>query len=255
MAARDYHRDNKSFIIYKDWEQMTGMLSDEDAGKLFKALFAFAARGTGSEDSAELSPVVKMAFCMMSAQIERDGEKWLSVCERNAENARKRKQKSAEKATADDRMPPCTKSADTDKDTDTDTDTDTDKKKDTDTVIEGEGEKEKETDTELLRSDDRAPAPASHTKNNISNKSNEAARSLSDEYGEELAREYLERVWDYCKSTGKTYRDPIAAARRWLRDDIRSGKIKPPSKNSTDSYDDDYGYYNVLDTSCYCEDS
>ena len=80
--SRDYHTDNKSFIIYKEWEEYIDALSsDEDAGKLFKALFAFAKRA----EEAEFVGALKMAFIVMKNAIERDGEKWEQTCENRSQ--------------------------------------------------------------------------------------------------------------------------------------------------------------------------
>ena len=38
----DYHEDNASFMVYKDWEQLFESLENmEEAGELIMALFAF----------------------------------------------------------------------------------------------------------------------------------------------------------------------------------------------------------------------
>ncbi len=83
---KDYHNDNKSFIIYKDWEEYVDALgSDEEAGKLFKALFAFAKRA----EEAEFVGALKMAFIVMRNSIERDGEKWENTCTARSEAGKK----------------------------------------------------------------------------------------------------------------------------------------------------------------------
>ena len=80
MAEKNFRTDNKSFMIYKDWEEMFEALdSFEDAGRLIMALFAYAGRG----EKPDFGGALKMAFMMMSAQLDRDGEKWDKVCERN----------------------------------------------------------------------------------------------------------------------------------------------------------------------------
>lgn len=82
----DYHTDNAVFLMYKDWETLFDSLdSNEEAGELIRALFAFAKRG----EIAEFSGALKMAFIIMSRQIEKDGEKWEGVCEKNARNGAK----------------------------------------------------------------------------------------------------------------------------------------------------------------------
>lgn len=75
--AKNYITDKNSFIVYKDWEDYLSRFSDEDAGRLFKALFAFACRG---EDTV-LDGALDMLFAVMKNTIERDGKKWESVCE------------------------------------------------------------------------------------------------------------------------------------------------------------------------------
>ena len=82
----DYHTDNAVFIVYKDWETLFDSLdTNEEAGALIKALFAFAKRG----EVAEFSGALKMAFIVMSQQLEKDGVKWEEKCERNAINGAK----------------------------------------------------------------------------------------------------------------------------------------------------------------------
>ena len=56
---RDYHSENKSFQVYKEWEDIVEALgSDEEAGRLFKALFAYASRG----EEPDFSGALKIAF-------------------------------------------------------------------------------------------------------------------------------------------------------------------------------------------------
>lgn len=127
---KDYHNDNKSFIIYKDWEEYVDALgSDEEAGKLFKALFAFAKRA----EEAEFVGALKMAFIVMRNSIERDGEKWENTCSARSEAGKKggrpskasdfsENQSKAKKAKGFFEKQTKAKKADTDKDTDTETD-------------------------------------------------------------------------------------------------------------------------------------
>ena len=65
-----------AFLVYYDWETLFDTLnSNEEAGELIKALFAFAKRG----EIAEFTGALKMAFVFMSQQIERDAEKWEEI--------------------------------------------------------------------------------------------------------------------------------------------------------------------------------
>ena len=82
----DYHEDNASFMMYKEWEELFESLdSMEEAGELIMALFAFAKRG----EIAEFRGALKMAFIMMSNQLERDGAKWERNRQKNIENGKK----------------------------------------------------------------------------------------------------------------------------------------------------------------------
>ena len=108
--------EKKSFMIYCDWEQLfEGLDSNEQAGQLIQALFAFAKRG----EIAEFTGALKMAFLFMSAQIKRDADKYKRICERRAEYGRK-----GGKAKASKSKQALANLADTETDTETDTDTD-----------------------------------------------------------------------------------------------------------------------------------
>lgn len=122
---KNYHTENKSFMIYKDWEEYLEALTDEEVGKLFRALFAYAKR-------AEETPFdggLRMLFTMMRNALDRDGKKWEDVCKAHSEGRRKSEKSKVTNVTND---------YDKDKDKDKDTVTDTEKEK----------EKEKEPPSE-----------------------------------------------------------------------------------------------------------
>lgn len=123
----------KSFLVYYDNEIVIRRLSDEDAGKLFKSLFAYGRENM--KPDFEYSPALAMAFDILSMTMDRDAIKYSKRCQKNRENANKRWNKN--KATASDCMQPHTNY--TDKDIDIDKDTDTDRERgidiDKDTVI------------------------------------------------------------------------------------------------------------------------
>ena len=70
--------DKKSFVLYSDYQKHICKLSDEDAGKLFKALFQFVNDGT----EPVLSDSADMAFSFISDQLQRDQQKWSDTCEK-----------------------------------------------------------------------------------------------------------------------------------------------------------------------------
>lgn len=73
----------KSFVLYHDFEATLNELSDEQAGKLLRATFAYSARGE-IVDYGEIA--VKLTMPSVRAQIDRDNEKYDKVCERNRKN-------------------------------------------------------------------------------------------------------------------------------------------------------------------------
>ncbi len=71
--------DKKSFVLYLDNEKQVNMLTDEQAGKLFKALFRFAKTGKET-DFDDLG--MQMIFSFMADSIKRDSEKYEEICEK-----------------------------------------------------------------------------------------------------------------------------------------------------------------------------
>lgn len=73
-----------SFILYTDYKQHIELLTDEEAGQLFRALFEFVEAGTIPPFTGQL----KMCFSFISAQIRRDKEKYIDICNKRAEAGR-----------------------------------------------------------------------------------------------------------------------------------------------------------------------
>ncbi|MED9970388.1 MAG: DUF6291 domain-containing protein [Ruminococcus sp.] len=88
----------KYFQIFIDKKKLINLLSDEEAGRLFKAIFAFADKGEIADFSDNRA--VNMAYMILTEQIERDYETYEHVCKVNKRNAKK----DLKKATASDRI-------------------------------------------------------------------------------------------------------------------------------------------------------
>lgn len=78
--------ENKGFMLYKRYKPMIDVLSDEQAGKLMRILFAYFE--TWEEPQIE-DGMIKMVFAMVSADMKQADENWKKMCSRNAENGRK----------------------------------------------------------------------------------------------------------------------------------------------------------------------
>ena len=75
-----------NFLLYKDYKPNVDILSDEQAGKLFKAIFSYV------EDRTEPNfkdGMLTMAFQFIRTQLERDLEKYKERVEINRENGAK----------------------------------------------------------------------------------------------------------------------------------------------------------------------
>ena len=76
---------NKSFILHKDSLSVLNKLSDEEAGKLFKAIFNYQ-----SQNILPTNNLISIIFEPFLNQFKRDEEKYQNVVERNKINIAKR---------------------------------------------------------------------------------------------------------------------------------------------------------------------
>ena len=242
--AKDFHTDNKSFMLYKDWEDIFAALGSEEVGELVMALFAYAKRG----EEPRLEGGAKIAFLMMKAAIERDGIAWEEACAKKSERAKKggrpKSVKKADNADADKNAQEKTcenlnklevsqenlaKLAGTDKDKDTDkekdididTDTDIDTDKDTVTDTDKDTDKEKATDKDT----------ETHTQPALAGK-----ESVVLSYGKfgnvYLSKSEYSELDDKCRSSGLSLEKYISKLSCWLYD---KGKTCPdPYKTISD---------------------
>lgn len=77
--------EKKSFVMYADYQKHIARLSDGDAGKLMKAIFAYV----NGSDEVQLSPAADMAFSFMKERIDHDTEKWNAICQKRSEAGKK----------------------------------------------------------------------------------------------------------------------------------------------------------------------
>lgn len=113
--------DKKSFIIHIDSLSVLDELTDQQTAELFRAIYDYHA---GKE--IKLSGLMKAIFIPFQNQFERDNDKYLTIKEKNRQNALKRWQKS--NATACDRIQSDAKHADSDNDSGNDNDSKKEKK-------------------------------------------------------------------------------------------------------------------------------
>lgn len=224
---RDYHSENKSFQVYKEWEDIVEALgSDEEAGRLFKALFAYASRG----EEPDFSGALKIAFLVMSQQFERDGVKWEERREIYRQNGLKggRPKKSDSKTNGFSEKP----------------------KKGVKVEVEAEVKAEAEVEAEVEAKVDNcagaqsAPALAQSDKQSLGRFGN--VKLSGSEY-DELCREYgkshvenaVKSMDQWIQAKGKSpYTDYFAALTSWIEKDMeKSGGKKKDSDLDISQYE------------------
>lgn len=115
----------KSFVLYNDYGKVFEMLTDEEAGKLIKHLFAYV----NNKDTELEDRLLKLTFEPIKLQLMRDNKKYEAICERNRNNGKKggRPKKNPKNPLGylgTQNNPEKPKKADTDNDNDNDNDTD-----------------------------------------------------------------------------------------------------------------------------------
>ncbi|MBQ7115629.1 MAG: hypothetical protein IJN94_04350 [Clostridia bacterium] len=83
-------KEKNSFIVYYEWEEMFGYMSDKQTADMLRAMFGYAKRGDLPEFS---NPLLNSNFCVMKYAIDRNNEKYKSKCDKNKENAKLRWEK------------------------------------------------------------------------------------------------------------------------------------------------------------------
>jgi len=112
----------KSFVLYRDYENVFEMLTDEEAGKLIKHIFAYV----NNRDTELDDRYLRLAFAPIKQQIIRDQKKYEAICKRNKSNGqnggRPRNPKKPKKPTGLSGLPKNPNEPDNDNDNDNDND-------------------------------------------------------------------------------------------------------------------------------------
>ena len=82
------NQKKKSFVLFADFVTAVSVLTDEQAGRLFKLIFAYV---NDMEVSKSQDPAIAAMFEMFRTQIDRETEKWAEKCRRNKEYSHMRK--------------------------------------------------------------------------------------------------------------------------------------------------------------------
>ena len=115
-----------STLFYHDWLRAFEKMSDEDVGKITKALLLLDSEGVRT--TFEDNPILDIIFSQFSSTVERNREKYDESCQKRSDAAKKREAQKITTSTilhnCDDRI-----RKDSDSDSDSDTDKDSDKRR------------------------------------------------------------------------------------------------------------------------------
>ncbi len=83
----------KSFSLCLDYWDWFKLLTDEEMGRLLRAIFCYERDGVEPDDSDEK---LKIFFCMIKESLDRERKHHEAICNRNKENANLRWKKAKE---------------------------------------------------------------------------------------------------------------------------------------------------------------
>ena len=78
--------EKKSLLLYYDYKSHFDFLTDEQVGKIIKAMLSYEIDGVFPEFD---EPIMQMTFSFVKSNLDRDMQKYLEKCEKNTENGRK----------------------------------------------------------------------------------------------------------------------------------------------------------------------
>lgn len=77
--------EKKSLLLYYDYAQHFNFLTDEQTGKIIKAMLDYEINGVFPEFS---EPIMQMTFSFIRTNLDRDKEKWFETCKTNKKNGK-----------------------------------------------------------------------------------------------------------------------------------------------------------------------
>lgn len=264
---KNYHSDNNSFIVYKDWAELISALdSDEQRGQLMTALFRFAVDGT----EPEFTGALKIVFLVMKQALDRDGAKWTETRLARSEAGKKggRPRTNDDNTEADDEAEDEAKeekqtkakkaNAFSEKQTKAKKPVNVNVSENvSDNVSVSESDIQGD-ETSASQGDDTLTDEASHCgadtptpsqqerkafdSNGIIEMTQREYINLVHEFGKGEVDSMISRMSDYCLAKGVDYKNYAAALRRW----IRSEREKPRPGGSDRSYQRDDGQYGEI---------
>ncbi len=78
--------EKKSLLLYYDYKSHFDFLTDEQVGKIVRAMLEYEVDGVLPEFD---ETIMKMTFSFVKSNLDRDRKKWVKMCKTNKENGSK----------------------------------------------------------------------------------------------------------------------------------------------------------------------
>ena len=216
----------KSFVMYESWGAAISMMSDEQAGALIKAIYAYQ----NNPDVKVSDPSIAFVFEIIRQRMDEDNAKYRQTCEARASAGRKGNDKrwndnheSQKVANAINKNHESQKVANV-------ADNDTDTENDTDTVTDNVHPTDAKKDARSVRH--------KHGQYGHVMLTGKQYQDLVSKHGQDATTRAIKKVDEYCEETGKTYKNYSLVIERWGYDSAkqrtsRGQPVAEPGKYSS----------------------
>ncbi len=210
-------------MLYTDYLEHIENLNDDQAGKLFKAILAYATDGSTPSFKGALS----MAFSFIKVQLDRDFEKYNEIVEKRREAGRRGGQKRSEQSQANQANANFVKQSQANQ-------ADNDNVNDTDNVTVND------TDTVSVINNNNT-----HTRDSQINKisfaefvtmTNAEYNALIEKFGETDTKRMIEILDNHKGANGKVYDSDYRAILSWVTDRLKKEKQSQPNNMQSDNF-------------------
>lgn len=200
--------NKNSFVLYIDSYEQIKKLNSEQKAALLDAIFQYAA---GCDDLEFSDLVTEIVFGFIKSQMQRDSEKYEERKKRNSDYYKKKKENSENSVSENSENVFKTNSENSVSEKNCKNDSENSV---CDNVYVNVNENVYGNDYVNVNVNENVNVSASADESRFTKEQIEA---LVDDYGEEIASEYIERFENYCKENNKHYKDNNKTIRDWIK--------------------------------------
>lgn len=210
-----------SFVLFTDKYEPLKMLSREQRGDLFLAIYAYEC----GDDLPEMDDMTKMLFMVFKGGLDQSNSKYEKTCERRREAGMKGGRPKKANGFSENQLVSEKANGFSEKHTDTDTKTDTESDTDTDT----------ESDTEVPKGTRvlKVAKPQKHKYGEYQHVelTEEERQKLSEKYGESMTVKCIRHLDEYIEEKGYKSKSHYLTIMRWVVDAVKKEKEKNGTGN------------------------